>query len=434
MSRSIQRLALLSVHTCPLATLGGKRTGGMNVYVRSLAVEFLQRGIQVDVFTRYQDSCESHIEHERGEGGQVVHIPAGPATALPPISHLEHLGEFAQGVRDYSTRRGIRYDLIFSHYWLSGCVALDLRQGWIDAEYVPVIQMFHTLGRMKNRIALHDWEREPGIRVEKEREVMESVDRIVASTPAEEAQLQWLYGVDLNKVVTIPPGVDLKRFRPISLREARHRVGVPSDDRMILYVGRIEPLKGIDTLIRAIAILRAGCPDDAPCLHLAIIGGNPNDPLQENAEMERLKQMRIDLGIEDVVTFLGARDQNSLNYYYSAAEVVVMPSHYESFGMVALEAMACGTPVIASEVGGLAFVVQDGETGFHVEAQDAQALAGKLSLILDDPALRDRLSHGAVAYAQRFSWPLIADRLLTLFGQMHRSKGKTGRRLLSPPV
>ena len=434
MSRSIQRLALLSVHTCPLATMGGKKTGGMNVYVHSLAVEFLQRGIQVDIFTRHQGICKADIEHELGEGGQVVHIPAGPATALPPISHLEHLGEFAQGVREYSAQGGIHYDLIFSHYWLSGCVALDLRQGWIDKEYVPVVQMFHTLGRMKNRIALHDWEREPGIRMEKEREVMVGVDRIVASTPAEGAQLQWLYGVDLNKVVTIPPGVDLNRFRPIGLREARHMVGVPPDDRMILYVGRIEPLKGIDTLIRAIAILRAGCPDDAPCLHLAIIGGNPNDPIQENAEMERLKRMRIDLGIEDVVTFLGARDQNALNNYYSAAEVVVMPSHYESFGMVALEAMACGTPVIASEVGGLAFVVQDGETGFHVEAQNAQALAGKLSLILDDPALRDRLGRGAVAYAQRFSWSLIADRLLALFGRMNRSRGGTGQSPPSPPI
>jgi len=241
------------------------------------------------------------------------------------------------------------------------------------------------------------------------------VDQIIAATPAEEAQLHWLYGADPRKVTTIPPGVDLKRFQPIDLREARKRVGVPLQDRMILYVGRIEPLKGIDTLLRAIAILRAGCPSDAPCLYLVMIGGDPGDLTPQNAEMERLKRMREDLGIEDVVAFLGATDQDTLQYYYSAAEVVVVPSHYESFGLVALEAMACGTPVIASEVGGLAFLVQDGETGFHVEDQNAPALAGKLSLLLDDPLLRQRLGRQAVAHAQDFAWPLIADRLLAAF-------------------
>ncbi len=389
----------------------------MNVYVRNLALEFVRRGIKVDIFTRFQGICDPQVMHYLGDSGRVIHIPAGPPTSLPTIEHLQYLPQFVQGLIEFADQE-MPYDLIYSHYWLSGCVALALRHHWKDLAYVPVVQMFHTLGLMKNRIALHDWEREPGVRMEKESEVMHSVDRIIAATPAEEAQLQWLYGVDMDRVVTIPPGVDLDHFRPIDLQEARHRVGVPSEDRMILFVGRIEPLKGVDTLMRAIAILRAGCADDTPCLHLAIIGGDPDDPAQANSEMERLKQMRVDLGIEDVVAFLGAKDQSTLQYYYSAAEVVVMPSHYESFGMVALEAMACGTPVIASEVGGLAFVVQDGETGFHVEAQNAQALAGKLSLILDDPELRDKLSRGAVAYAQRFSWSLIADRLLDLFGGM----------------
>ena len=184
---------------------------------------------------------------------------------------------------------------------------------------------------------------------------------------------------------------------------------------MILFVGRIEPLKGIDTLLRAIAILRAGCPPDAPCLYLSIIGGDPDDSAHENSEMERLKQMRIDLGIEDVVTFLGSKDQDTLQYYYSAANIVIVPSHYESFGMVALEAMACGTPVIASEVGGLAFLVKDGETGFHVKDQDGGALAGKLSLILDDPPLQDKLGRQARTYAQGFSWSRIADQLMVVF-------------------
>jgi len=403
---------MLSVHTCPLATLGGKKTGGMNVYVRDLAREFARRGIQVDVFTRQQGLCNPRKAHGIGNNGRIIHIPAGPEAPLSTIAHLDLLPEFSRHVLDLVAKDGIHYDLIHSHYWLSGCVARDLQAAW---GRVTVVQMFHTLGLMKNRIALREQDREPTQRIDKEREVIEYVDQIIAATPAEEAQLHWLYGADPRKVTTIPPGVDLKRFQPIDLPEARKRVGVPLQDRMILYVGRIEPLKGIDTLLRAIAILRAGCPSDAPCLYLVMIGGDPGDLTPQNAEMERLKRMREDLGIEDVVAFLGARDQDTLQYYYSAAEVVVMPSHYESFGLVALEAMACGTPVIASEVGGLAFLVQDGETGFHVEDQNAPALAGKLSLLLDDPLLRQRLGRQAIAHAQVFAWPLIADRLLVAF-------------------
>jgi len=409
---NIQRIAMLSVHTCPLATLGGKKTGGMNVYVRDLAREFARRGIQVDVFTRQQGLCNPRKAHGIGNNGRIIHISAGPEAPLSTIAHLDLLPEFSRQVLDLVAKDGIHYDLIHSHYWLSGCVARDLREAW---GRVPVVQMFHTLGLMKNRIALREQDREPTQRIDKEGEVIEYVDQIIAATPAEEAQLHWLYGADPRKVTTIPPGVDLKRFQPIDLPEARKRVGVPLEDRMILYVGRIEPLKGIDTLLRAIAILRAGCPSDAPCLYLVMIGGDPGDLTPQNAEMERLKRMREELGIEDVVAFLGARDQDTLQYYYSAAEVVVVPSHYESFGLVALEAMACGTPVIASEVGGLAFLVQDGETGFHVEDQNAPALAGKLSLLLDDPLLRQRLGRQAVAHAQDFAWPLIADRLLTAF-------------------
>ena len=414
----VRRLAMLSVHTCPLAMLGGKKTGGMNVYVRDLTRELVRRGVQVDIFTRQQELCDPHDSDTLGPGGRVIHVPAGPASPLAGVDHLPLLPQFTHNLLTLVADEGAHYDLIHSHYWLSGLVAGELRAAWGGT---PVVQMFHTLGLMKNRVALHDRDREPSIRIDRELAVMAAADRIVAATPAEQAQLQWLYGVNAGKVVVIPPGVDVARFHPIGLAEARRQVGVPVEDRMLLFVGRIEALKGIDTLLRAIAILRAGCPD-APCLYLVIIGGDPDDPAHENAEMERLKTMRAELGIEDVVTFLGAKDQDMLQYYYAAAEVVVMPSHYESFGMVALEAMACGTPVIASEVGGLAFLVQDGRTGYHVESQNAQALAGKLSLLLDDPALRERLGRQAVAYAQDFAWPRIADRLLDLFARLERSE------------
>ncbi len=409
---SIRHLCMLSVHTCPLAALGGKKTGGMNVYIRDLAREFARRGIGVDVFTRRQGACEDHGGRSLGEGGRLAHIPAGPDDGLPPLAHLELLPEFTEGALAFAEAEGIHYDLIHSHYWLSGCVAHDLQAAWGG---IPVVQMFHTLGRIKNQVARSESERESPQRIEKERQVVEQVDRIIAATPAEREQLQRLYGADPGKVATIPPGVNLDLFRPIELAEARRKVGVPLEDRMLLFVGRIEPLKGIDTLLRAIAILRAGCPDDAPCLYLVIIGGDPQDEAHENAEMQRLQRMRIELGIEDVVTFLGARSHRTLPFYYSAAEAVVMPSHHESFGMVALEAMACGTPVIASEVGGLAHLVRDGETGFHAEEQNSQQLAGKLSLVMDDPHLRRRLGEQAAAYARGFAWPRIADQLLEVF-------------------
>lgn len=403
---------MLSVHTCPLATLGGKKTGGMNVYVRELARELARRGILVDIYTRDQGICEQHGIAYLGENCRVIHVPAGPVQPLSTIEHYDLLPQFSQAMLAHALGEGLIYDLVFSHYWLSGCVALELSQHWPST---PIAQMFHTLGLMKNRVARNERDREPPLRSEQEKRVMQQVDLIVAATPAEEAQIQWLYGADVSKAVIVPPGVDLERFSPIPLEEARQQIGVPAEDGMILFVGRIEPLKGVDTLLRAITILRAGCSEESPCLYLVIIGGDPDDPAHENAEMERLKQMRIELGIEDVVTFLGAKDQDSLQYYYSAAEVVVMPSHYESFGMVALEAMACGTPVIASEVGGLAFLVQDGETGYHVEDQNATELAGKLSLLLEDPDLRGRMSRQAVTYSQAFAWQKIADQLLAAF-------------------
>jgi D-inositol-3-phosphate glycosyltransferase len=194
---------------------------------------------------------------------------------------------------------------------------------------------------------------------------------------------------------------------------------VPEEHRLILFVGRIEPLKGVDTLLRALALLAQRHSEWLPELNVAIIGGDPSQGQQaENAEMARLHALRAELGIRDLVTFLGAKDQDTLHYYYSGAEVVVVPSHYESFGMVALEAMACGTPVIASEVGGLAFVVRDGATGFHVPQRDPEALAAKIELLLSDPVLRMRLGRRAACWAESYAWPAIADRLLTLFSEV----------------
>ncbi|MBI3762969.1 MAG: glycosyltransferase [Chloroflexi bacterium] len=412
------RIAMLSVHTCPLATLGGKDTGGMNVYVRDLTRELGRRGIGVDVFTRSQDEHQPHVKHDLGHGNRVVHIPAGPERPLHKVELSYYLPEFIGGVREFAALNDTRYDVIHSHYWLSGVVARELRAFW----GAPIIHTFHTLAIMKNRIVMRPDEMEPERRLEAERHLLDVADRIISSTPAEEAQLRWLLHADTRKVAVIPPGVDLDLFHSIPPEAAKAAIGVPPGDKLLLFVGRIEPLKGVDTLIRAMALLKdkPGMPER---LCLSIIGGDTVDDLAlANAEMVRLKQLSRELGLGDIVTFMGARNQDTLQFYYSAAEAVVMPSHYESFGMVALEAMACGTPVVASEVGGLVFLVRDGETGFHVPDRDPEALCGAIGALLTDPALRERLGRQAAEYARQYAWPLVADKIVGVYEEVLAQK------------
>ena len=403
---------MLSVHTSPLATLGGKETGGMNVYVRDLSRELCRRGIEVDIYTRSQDPGLPGIV-ELAEHGRVIHIKAGPERPYDKNSVYDHLAEFVANVEAF----GQSYDIIYRHYWLSGIAAALLRRVW----HIPMVQMFHTLAEMKNRVAQTASEREPERRLNCEGEIMRFSDRLVAATPLEKNHMTWLYGADPNKIEIVPPGVDLSRFKSMDQREARIHIGIPPDDRMILFVGRIQPLKGIDTLIRALALAKRKEPELSQNLCLSIIGGGPDSASGiEQQELDRLNALRTDLDITDLITFVGARDQDNLVYYYAAAETVVMPSHYESFGMVALEAMACGTPVIASDVGGLSFSIEAGFNGFLVPGRDPTALASKIVLLLKYPELRDQLSEQAQTWVERYSWVHIADEIEAVFDDVVR--------------
>jgi D-inositol-3-phosphate glycosyltransferase len=271
--------------------------------------------------------------------------------------------------------------------------------------------MFHTLGEMKNRIARSEEEREGEYRLEGERQVLRRANRIVVATLAELTQLRFLYKADASKMVVIPPGVDLGHFYPIPSDEAKMYVGLKPEDRMVLFVGRIEPLKGVDTLIHAMCCLTL--KDRSRPVHLAIIGGDPSASREKmTAEMKRLQALCDELALGQTVVFLGKRDQDKLPYYYSAAEVLVMPSHYESFGMVALEAMACGTPVIASEVGGLAYLVRDGKTGFTIPAEEPDKLCEKISWLLNDKELHEQMSAQAAEYARDYAWEKIAAQIV----------------------
>ncbi len=409
------RIAMLSYHTCPLATLGGKDTGGMNVYVRELTRQLGQMGIHVDIFTRSQDDHVPHVLHELGYGNRVVHVPAGPEHPIPSKQELaSYIPEFVDGIKAFACEKGLKYDIIHSHYWMSGIAAASLSDFWSGT---PIVNMFHTLGEMKNRVARSDAEREGEYRINGEKQVIRRADRIVVATLAELTQLRFLYKADPAKMVIIPPGVDVSHFYPIPSDEAKVYVGLKPDDRMVLFVGRIERLKGVDTLIEAMCCLQLN-EKDRP-VHLAIIGGNPSASREEmTVEMARLQKMCDDLGLDQSVVFLGKRDQDKLPYYYSAAEVLVMPSHYESFGMVALEAMACGTPVIASEVGGLAYLVRDGETGFTIPDQEPDKLCEKLSWLLNNAELHAAMSQRAVEYAQDYAWEKIAKQIVEVYEEL----------------
>ena len=408
-------VAMLSYHTCPLATLGGKDTGGMNVYVRELTRYLGSSGVHVDVFTRSQDEHVPHVLHDLGFGNRVVHIPAGPEVPLPKSELAGYLTDFGNGIIQFAEQKGMHYDIIHSHYWMSGITGLQLAKLW----EIPVVHMFHTLGAMKNRVAQPNEQVEGDYRIKGEKQVIANADRLIAATPAEVAQLQWLYHTDTQKVTIIPPGVDIGKFYPIPQDEAKEFIGVPPCDRMLLFVGRIEPLKGLDILLEAVALMKVKGLYERHPFCLAIIGGDPDvDQDRMSDEMTRIRSIYHQYNLQDFVTFLGKRSQDTLPYYYSAAEAVIVPSHYESFGMVALEAMACGTPVVASQVGGLAFLVQDGETGYQVPVGEPEALCDRLTAILENPELRTRLGTQAAEFARAYRWENVADQIQGVYREL----------------
>ena len=408
------RVAMLSYHTCPLATLGGKDTGGMNVYVRDLTCELGRLGIHVDVFTRSQDEHVPHVLHDLGYGNRVVHIPAGPEEPKSKSDIAKYIPEFAEGIIQFAAEKGIKYDVIHSHYWMSGLAAELLSDAWGGT---PIVSMFHTLGEMKNRVARSEDEKAGEDRLNEERQVLRRAERIIVATLAEMTQLRFLYRADSRKMTVIPPGVDTSHFYPIPGDEAKQYIGLKSENRMVLFVGRIEPLKGIDTLIQAMSCLDLQGMHRP--VHLAIIGGDVDvSPEEMSDEMARLQKMCDDLCMGGMVVFLGKRGQDTLPYYYSAAEVVVMPSLYESFGMVALEAMACGTPVIASEVGGLGYLVQNEITGYTIPDSEPDALCDKLSWLLGNAELRNQMGNSAAEYAANYAWSKIAAQIIDVYKEV----------------
>ena len=404
---------MLSMHTSPVARLGGKETGGMNVYVRELTRALAARGIAVDIFTRAADVQAPAVDLKSVgvPNARVINIAAGPRAPVSKHQLIEYVGAFAQGIYDFAARENLNYDVWHAHYWLSGATAQCLQAKGLRA---PIVQMFHTLGAMKNRVARTATEAETDARIATERALMQSVARVIASTPRDLEQMIQLYDAPRDKVVIIPPGVDTDVFRPIPSQRARDLIG-KYDEKTVLFVGRIDPVKGLDTWFRAMKLV----VDDDPALRqhmcVCLVGGDLDDDLDPDSELGRLVELKEELGIGDIVTFLGSRAQAALPFYYSSAAAVVMPSRYESFGLAALEAMACGAPVVASDVGGLSFLVRDGVTGFLVPEGNAEKFAERISLLLHEPKLRAEMGKRGVAEAQEYAWSNIAGRMVELY-------------------
>ncbi len=399
-SRPRPRVAVVSLHTSPLDQPGIGDSGGMNVYIRAAAGRLVARGIDVDVFTRCRGDGLPEVDRLPA-GPRIVRVKAGPCAPVPKEELPRYLPEFLGGVLRRRRLEGRGYDIVHSHYWLSGWVGRGAKELW----RVPLIASFHTLGKVKNYSLARGEAPEPPVRLEREGAVIAEADRITAATPAEASALVGLYSADPDRIRLAPPGVDHAVFSPRSkaaAKEGLHLTGV----RLVLFVGRLQAHKGPDVAVRTLAEAVARAPAGEDDLVLAIVGGPSGSG--HGAEMARLAGLASALGVADRVMFFPPQSQRRLADFYAAADALLVPSRSESFGLVALEAQACGTPVVASAVGGLRYSVLDGITGYLVPGHDPADHAERLLELLGDPRRAGRMAAHAIQHSMRFSWDATA--------------------------
>ena len=393
------RVAQISVHGCPIRSLGGKDTGGMNVYVRELSRGLGKLGLSVDVFTRWHDPNDPEVL-SIGEKVRLIHIAAGEPEDTPKTDIYSCLPEFLRNLHAFLEREGAAYDLLHSHYWLSAAAA----DQFTARAKAPHVATFHTLGEVKNRA--RPAETEPALRLEVERAVVPTADAIVAFTAEEKDNLINIYGAHPDRVSIVPCGTDLGLFHPLDRERARDELGIDDHTKVLLFAGRLQPFKGTDILLRAAASLA-----DSRDVRLLVLGGDADSA----DEMTRLRSLSSELGIEEKVAFCGIVEHGRMPVFYGAADVCVVPSFHESFGLVAVEALACGTPVVASRVGGLATIVRDGETGYLVDEHTPEAFAQRLDLLLSNERLLRRMGKAAPSSVVQYSWPTVTRQVLEVY-------------------
>ncbi len=399
-SGPVRRVAVFSMHTSPLAQPGAGDGGGMNVYVRALASALTRAGVSCDVYTRAEDPKQQPVV-EVEPGFRVVHVEAGP---LAPVPRYE-LPALVDTFVDATTRLlddAPPVEVLHANYWLSGAVAHRLKH----LRDLPLVATFHTLARVKADAGVDD---DPDQRARTEHDVIACADLMLASTDAERDQLETLYGAVAERVEIVPPGVDHSVFFPADASVAKERLGLDGH-RMLLFAGRIQPLKGVGMAVRCLAELHD------PEAMLMVVGGPSGADGDE--ELARVRELACELGVGANVRFVPPQPHNRLADFYRAADVCIVPSRAESFGLVALEAAACGTPVVAASVGGLRSLVDDGTTGFLVEGRDPAAYAAPVATLLDNPELAAEIGASASARSRRYSWSTTAARLRRLYGDL----------------
>ena len=404
----IKRLAVISYHTCPLSDEKDAEIGGMNIYVLELSKALAKKGYFLDIFTRSQSKESPHVVQVNGHL-RVIHTPAGPEEPLLKKEIEQYIPEFLENFYGFVEKEDLSYQAVSCHYYLSGIAGLDIKKNF----KIPLIMTFHTLGLMKNLVARSDEERETKERIITEIDLVKKSDQIIATSDTDAKYIQYLYDGDSRKIAVLTPGVDLGLFKPLDKIAAKKKLGVQVSDRMIIFVGRIEPLKGIDVLLYALKMILTAWPE----LHLCvwIVGGDISQDTDEwPKELKRLSEMREILNISTSVKFVGRKTPQELPTYYNAAELMVMPSHYESFGITAIEAMACGVPVITTDVTGVSKLIDEKHENLITSANNPIGLARRIIALLRDEEEYKKISKSVAKNVQDLSWDNAADQFISL--------------------
>jgi len=417
-----KKIAFISEHASPLAVLGGVDSGGQNVYVAELAKYLARLGYSIDVFTKWEDSSLPQV-CTLYEGVRVIHVKAGPFKYIQKEELLQYMPEFRDNMIRFIEQEGINYDLVHANFFMSALVAMELK----EAMGIPYVVTYHALGKVR-RIHQQEQDRFPLERIDIEKQTATSAAKVIAECPQDKDDLQSLYEIDPSTISIVPCGFCPSSFYPVNQLYARSLVGLDKREKIILQLGRMVPRKGVDNVISSLSLLRS------PNTRLVIVGGESEDPDPANcAEIARLQSLATKLGVSSSVTFVGRRSGKLLKYYYSAADVFVTTPWYEPFGITPLESMACGTPVIGSDVGGIKYSVKNGETGFLVPPKQPQALAQKIDYLFSNPALIRKMQLNSIKRVHsRFTWATVAERMNAIYenvlheyDQRHTIRGRS---------
>jgi D-inositol-3-phosphate glycosyltransferase len=421
------RVAVITAHACPYSEIGAAENGGMSVYVREVTEALARRDVPTVIFTRKEDPDAPPLVRF-DDGTRLVHLVAGPQGPLSKDAFFYHLPEFYRGVAAWARNEDIEFKLVNSHYWLSGWAGRRLSRLW----GVPWVHMAHTLARVKDRDRPAGAAPEADQRVAVELEIARSANRLIAPTNQEVEDLAFFYGADRSCVSVVPPGVDTGVFAPVDSSELRRTLEIAEGDKVILFTGRLERLKGVETLIHALAAILDG--RTARDVRLLVLGADSSNGILEagvhGGERARLEALAVEIAVDDRVDFLGTVDHHDLPAYYSLADVCAVPSYSESFGLVAVEAEACGIPVVASRIGGLRQLVLDGISGYTVAGHEPLVWAEALKHVIDNPEATRVMGSAARRLAQAYSWENSADQLLTAYAETEANYSRAAQALL----